>query len=60
MSDQKESIDNNQNTEEEKDNRLIDGDPKAGIVPLGEVARVDWVREHIRSVKESEDQGLRW
>lgn len=45
--------------------RLIDGDPEAGVPPLAELAkRVDDkksdVERHLEEVKEAEAKGFRW
>lgn len=46
--------------------RLIDGDPEAGVPPLAELAkRVDDnkksnVERHLEDVKKAEAKGLRW
>lgn len=55
MSDQKEKT-----HEKDEDDRLVDGKPGTGIVPLGELTKVDRVTEHTKKVEESAKQGYRW
>ena len=60
MSDEKESADEKRNEDENADNRLVDGEPKSGIVPLGEVVKTDWLSDHLKSVKKAEEDRFRW
>jgi len=52
---------NKKPVDQNDDPRLVDGDPTAGVVPLGELAKtVDRMKKEKEMVEEAERRGYRW